>query len=207
MHPNPIYRSTDHAKDIAFARSRGFGVLSVNGAEVPLVSHVPFVLSKDGSQAELHLVRSNPMARQVSGTAPARLAVTGSDGYVSPDWYGIEHQVPTWNYVAVHLTGTLERLPDDALLPMLDRLSDFFEARLAPKPVWKTAKMPAEALERMLRMIVPYRLTIGAIDATWKLSQNKPDAARLGAADGLDAAGIGAETAVLAALMRNPPAL
>ena len=50
-------------------------------------------------------------------------------------------------------------------------------------------------------------LPIGAIDATWKLSQNKPDAARLGAADGLDAAGIGAETAVLAALMRNPPAL
>jgi len=64
----------------------------VDGA--PLLSHVPFLLSEDGRRAELHLVRSNPICRAAPGAA--RIAVSGSDGYVSPDQYGIPGQVPTW---------------------------------------------------------------------------------------------------------------
>ena len=36
----------------------------------PLISHVPFVLGEDGESAELHLVRSNPIARRRSWTPP-----------------------------------------------------------------------------------------------------------------------------------------
>ena len=91
------------------------------------------------------------------------------------------------------------------MLPLLDRLSDHFEARLAPKPVWKTAKLDAEAISRFLRMIVPFRFTVTEVRSTWKLSQNKPDAARLAAADALAATGFGQEVAALAGLMRVPP--
>lgn len=59
----------------------------------------------------------------------------------------------------------------------------------------------------MMRAILPFRLHVQDIAATWKLGQNKTEAARLGAADGSEAAGIGAETALLAALMRDPPVL
>jgi len=199
MHPNPIYRQTDEATALAFARERGFGVLAVNGADGPLLSHVPFVLKEDA--AELHLVRSNPIARADGGAAC--LAVSGGDGYVSPDWYGLEHQVPTWMYVAVHLRGVLHPLPQEEMPRLLDELSDAFEERLAPKPVWKMSKMPADALDRMMRQIRPFRLEIETVDSTWKLGQNKPEAARLAAAEGLEAAGLGAETAALAATMRR----
>lgn len=207
MHPNPVFRTSDHAADIAFARERGFGVLAVgDGAGVPHLSHVPFLLSGDGTTAELHLVRSNPIARSVSDRAGARLAVSGPDGYVSPDWYGLHDQVPTWNYVAVHLTGTLERRPTDELLPMLDRLSETFEAQLAPKRPWTTAKMTEAARDKLLRAIVPYVLRVDAIDATWKLNQNKTPGARHGAADRIAAEGIGHELDALARLMTDPPA-
>ena len=43
------------------------------------------------------------------------------------------------------------------------------------------------------------------IDATWKLNQNKPEAARMGAAEAMARSGIGQETEALARLMRNPP--
>lgn len=59
----------------------------------------------------------------------------------------------------------------------------------------------------MMRQIVPCRMEITAVDGTWKLGQNKPDAARLAAADGLEDAGIGAEAAALAGLMRQLPRL
>ena len=202
MHPNPAFRGESRDRNLAFLRARGFGTLAVNAAAGPLLSHIPFVLSEDGTVLEAHLVRSNPILRLLEMPRPATLAVTGPDGYVSPDWYGVADQVPTWNYVAVHLRGQLRLLPDAALRPHLDRLSSAFEARLAPKPVWQTAKMTPDVLTRMMRMIRPVELAVDSIDGTWKLGQNKDAAARLAAA-GEIAGGVGQELAMLAALMRD----
>ena len=207
MHPNPVFRKQTEAANITFARQRSFGVLAVNSPDGPLLSHIPFNLSQDGSYLEAHLVRSNPILRLLDEPQPAVVAITGSDAYISPDWYGIENQVPTWNYVAVHLRGTLKRLPDDALHPILERLSENFETRLAPKKPWTIGKMDQDVYSRMLRQIVPVALDVATIDGTWKLSQNKPDEVRLAAADGLAAtdsdAGIGSEVEILVSLMRN----
>lgn len=201
MHPNPIYHDADRAQNLDFARTRAFGVLAVSTAEAPLISHVPFLLSEDGTSADLHLVRSNPITRVLKTPQAARLAVSGPDGYVSPDWYGLADQVPTWNYVAVHLTGSLEQRPQDELLGLLDRQSAFYEARLLPKPPWHSDKMEPEALERMMRMIVPVRLSIETVEGTWKLNQNKPETARTAVADQITT-GFGAELDDLARMMR-----
>ncbi len=203
MHPNPVCRTAEARQNLDFARDRGFGVLALGGDGVPLLAHVPFVIDEDGGTLELHLMRSNPVARTLGRPAPAVLAVNGPDGYVSPDWYGVDDQVPTWNYVAVHLSGTIEALPEADLHGLLDRLSGEFERRLLPKPPWDSAKMDAGALARLMRMIVPARMRIESVDGTWKLSQNKAGAVRLRAADRIAAQGIGAGTRDLAALMRG----
>ncbi|MCX7566033.1 FMN-binding negative transcriptional regulator [Sulfitobacter sp. F26169L] len=202
MHPNPVFHDADTARNLGYARERGFGVLALNGDDGPHISHVPFLLSDDGTSADLHLVRSNPIARLGSGPHKARIIVSGPDSYVSPDWYGVEDQVPTWNYIAVHLTGTLERLPQEAMRDMLDRQSAAYETQLSPKTAWTTAKMTPEVLEKMMRMIVPFRFAVAGVDGTWKLGQNKPEAVRLAAAQQLGDSGIGSETAEIAAMMR-----
>lgn len=205
MHPNPIFRKATEAANLTFARGRAFGILAVNGpdAAAPMLSHVPFVLAEDGRSLLIHLVRSNPIAQAVGKPCRARIAVSGPDSYVSPDWYGIADQVPTWNYVAVHLSGTLERLPQDEMSVLLAAQSAVFENRLLPKPPWTLGKMPDDILSRLLRQIVPFRMAVETIDGTWKLGQNKTEAARLGAAEGIAADGIGQETAAIAEMMRN----
>ena len=204
MHPNPEFRKTETAASIRAARNRGFGMLVLNGDAVPMCSHIPFLLSPDGTSAETHIVRSNPIARRLSETPiPALLSVVTADAYISPDWYGIADQVPTWNYVAVHLTGHLTARPTEDLPGHLNALSDFFESRLLPKPVWKLSKVDPEIRARLMRMILPVRLKIDQIDATWKLSQNKIDTARLAAAKAL-AAQDGANA--LAQMMQDLPA-
>jgi transcriptional regulator len=65
--------------------------------------------------------------------------------------------------------------------------------------------MAPGVMERMMRMILPFRLAVADVAGTWKLNQNKPEAARLGAASGVEGGTPGAETAALAALMREPP--
>jgi transcriptional regulator len=200
LHPNPAFRKTAADRNLAFARARGFGVLSVNGPDGPLMAHVPFLLSDDGTTADLHLARSNAV---IAAGLPALavLAVMGPDAYISPDWYGVEDQVPTWNYIAVHLRGTLVQLPDDAMDGHVNALSDTFEARLAPKPVWKSTKMGDGVMDRMKRMILPFRLQITTVDGTWKLNQNKTAAARAGVIAALDAQGGAA--ADIAQVMRD----
>ena len=206
MHPNPAFRQEPRDRNLAFARSRGFGILSVNGPEGPHASHVPFLLNDDASFAELHLARSNPIVR-AGLPALALIAVAGPDAYVSPDFYGphseVPDQVPTWNYVAVHLRGVLEPLPEDALRPHVDALSAEHESRIADKTPWTSAKMTEGAMPRMMRMILPFRLRITGVDGTWKLNQNKPVDVRDRAAAALDR-GNEASRAI-AALMRALP--
>ena len=94
-------------------------------------------------------MRANPIVRLLTNPIEAVIAVTGGDAYISPDWYGVENQVPTWNYVAVHLRGTLKRLQNQELRGILDRLSENMEARLEPKISWKIDKMDEDAYLRM----------------------------------------------------------
>jgi transcriptional regulator len=203
MHPNPIFHDADTARNLAFARQRGFGMLTINGTERPLISHVPVLVAEDGESLDLHLVRSNPIARALKSPMSAGVAISGPDGYVSPDWYGVSDQVPTWNYVAVHLSGVLELRPEAELRGLLARQSAFYEARLLPKPPWTLDKMSDAAAQKMMRMIVPARMRIEAVDGTWKLSQNKPPEVIARAADHLEAAGYGVQTDELAAMMRG----
>ena len=198
MHPNPAFRRTARDRNLAFARARGFGLFAVSAPDGPLLSHIPFLLDDAGQTAELHLIRSNPIVALAKDTVPAVLAVSGPDGYISPDWYGLPDQVPTWNYVAVHLRGVLEPVSPGDMHAMLDRLSAAFEARLAPKRPWTSAKMSPGTMDRMMRQILPFRLRIATVDGTWKLNQNKPDATRHLAADAVG-------DPELAALMRIPP--
>lgn len=203
MHPNPAFRQVPAEESLAFARHRGFGTLCVNGQAGPIMAHVPFLVTEtDGLSALIHLARSNAIARADMPT-PAVIAVTGPESYISPDWYGAADQVPTWNYVAVHLRGRLEPLPPETLRPMVDDLSAIFEARLLPKKPWVSAKMSDGVMERMLRMILPFRLVIESVEGTWKLGQNKTADQRAGAAAGLDAWPDLSPRENLAALMRR----
>lgn len=205
MHPNPIFRKTAEGHSFALAREVGFGSLAVSADPVPLLAHVPFTVSQDEGHLDLHLVRSNPIARAFEGETPARLSVMGPHGYISPDWYGIDDQVPTWNYIAVQFTGRLEALDPNELPAILDDLSDTFEARLAPKPIWKREKMSPKAWDKMIRQIRPFRFWIEDVQSTWKLGQNKTEAARIGAADALKSSGIGSNLSDLSAAMKTPP--
>jgi len=203
MHPNPVFHTETEARNISFVRDRAFGTLAINGDDGPLTSHVPILLSEDGTSAELHLVRSNPIARTLDGPIPAVFTILGPDSYISPDWYGIDDQVPTWNYIAIRLTGMLSLRPIAELRPILDRLSAHFETRLHPKPPWMSDKMSDGVMERMMRSIIPLHFAVTDIAGTWKLNQNKAVETRLNAAKHVETSGIGAGVETIASMMRD----
>jgi transcriptional regulator len=199
MHPNAVFRWEDRAAMRALVAEIGFGTLFAATPDGPRVAHVPVVWDGD-DRLLFHLARGNALTRHLAG-ATALFTVLGPDGYVSPDWYRLDvNQVPTWNYVAVELEGAVTPLDHDALVAQLDALAEQQEARLAPKPPWSRGKMEPAAFDAMLRGITGFALRIQAWRGTAKLNQNKPERARLAAADALAAIGRPA----IAHWMRSP---
>lgn len=187
MHPNPQFRWDDRDALRAFATEIGFGMLFAATPDGPRVAHVPFIFLDD-DRIGFHVARGNGIVRGLAG-AEALFVVNGPDAYVSPDWYGIDDQVPTWNYLAVEMQGPVTVMDRDTLTAQADALSALHEARLAPKPAWTRDKMADGLFDRMLGAIIGFELRVTAWRGTAKLGQNKSPEVRARVANALEAHG------------------
>ncbi len=169
----------------------GLMTLVTSGTSGLDASHIPMLLEpKVGPLGRLlgHLARPNGQWREVADGAQALAIVLGPDTYVSPSWYPSKREtgrvVPTWNYVAIHVHGTVRFFEDrDRLLDLVERLTARHE-RERPHP-WKVSDAPPDYVDGMLKGIVGVELAITRIEGKWKASQNRTDADRLGVAAGL----------------------
>lgn len=199
MHPNSAFRWDDPEALHDFVRAIGFGMVFAGTPDGPRVAHVPFVFL-DADRIGFHLARGNGITKHLDGKE-ALFVVNGPDAYVSPDYYGINNQVPTWNYLAVEMQGFIRRMSQRDLIAQVDALSAEQERRLAPKPEWTRAKMEDGLFDKMIGAITGFELRVTAWRSTAKLGQNKPAEARARVADALDTQGRNA----IAHLMRPVP--
>ena len=184
MHPNRKFHISDQAEMARFVVEQGFGTLVAGTGEGLRAVHVPVLL--DANQVRFHVSRGNLIHETLMEGADALLVVNGPHAYVSPDWYGLDDRVPTWNYVAVELEGRVRPIDREALVRLLDDLSDLHEAKLAPKPVWKRAKMSEGRFDGLLKAIDGFEMEVAAWRGTAKLDQDKSDEVRHRIADALD---------------------
>jgi transcriptional regulator len=189
MYTPPPFKP-DRAACLAFAEARGFGTMCAFDGNKPIASLLPFYLNyaADGTpQAMFHVARGNPLAKLADATSSWMLAVNGADAYVSADWYVSADQVPTWLYQSVHLTGVVRKLSDDELAAQVDALSAKFEAWLAPKKPWTSAKMTAARLEALKKAIVGFVMDVEEVEGSFKLNQHKSEVDYAAIADALGA--------------------
>ena len=178
MHPNKTFAWQDREAMLAFVADIAFCTICAEG---PLVVHAPVIVAAP-DRLRFHISRGNRAAALDGRRAIA--ACLGPDAYISPDWYGIPDQVPTWNYLAVEAEGPLRRLDEEELARLLDDLSAAHEGRLAPKPAWSRAKLAPGRFGSMVKAIAGFELAVEALRGTRKLGQNKPGRIAA-AADGL----------------------
>lgn len=200
MTPGAPYRWTDEAAMRAFVGRLGFGLLCVAAPDRIHAVHLPLVWMGE-RRIGLHLHRANPATGHLEGHE-ALIVVTGPDAYVSPDWYGLPDRVPTWTYVAVELRGPIARLDEAETVAQVDALSAEQEKRLLPKTPWTRAKISDGLFDRTMAGLVGFVMDVEAMDGTAKLAQYKPEAARHGVADALDATG---KRAMAALIRANTP--
>lgn len=200
MHPGSRFWVEDRAVLLDFIRAHPFVTIAAAVGGRPFVAQSPVVVRDlDGQIAlDFHLSRGNVLTPHLTQGFRAVVLATGLDAYISPDWFESADQVPTWNYQSVEAEGSVAPLNEEELIALLDDLSAQEEARLLPKTPWTRNKMKPGKFEALLRGIQGGRLFVERLEGTFKLSQNKTDADRLGAAKGLGEHPI-------AALMRDLP--
>ncbi len=145
-------------------------------------THLPLVVHRDAGEhgtLEGHVARANAHHRHADGAVHALVIFQGPDAYITPSWYAAKTEhgrvVPTWNYVAVHVYGTLRFIDDDAFLRRhLEELVATHESK-RPAP-WAVGDAPAEYIAQQAKAIVGLRVTIDRVEGKWKMSQNRSSA-------------------------------
>jgi transcriptional regulator len=142
---------------------------------MPVATHIPLLLEEDAQGRDVllgHIARGNAQ-KETFGDGTRVLAIfPGPHAYVSPRWYA-NMNVPTWNYMAVHVYGTLTVIAGEELKAALSRLVDNYEQHL-PKPV-QLGEMGEERVAAEMRGIVGFRILVEEIQAAYKLSQNRDE--------------------------------
>jgi len=203
--PKP-FAETDVARLHALVRAHPFATLVSSAAGELFASHVPLLLdATDGGLGTLHghVARANPHAAALADGVPSLAIFHGAHAYVSPRWYAGAPNVPTWNYVAVHASGTARALTDPvAVRGLLARTAAAFEAG-AGAP-WTLEQVPAPWADGLQRAIVAFALPIERLEGKRKLSQNKSAADRAGVVAALRASGLPGDAEVAAAMEALP---
>ena len=179
-----------------------FATLVTTDAEGPVVSHLPLLLDrKAGPNGTLigHMAKANPQWREIAN-GDALAIFHGPHAYVSPGWLKERNVVPTWNYVAVHITGKVQLVEEPPeLLDIVRRYVNHYESAMSEP--WELDSAEPEFIDKLLDAIVGFTIEITSIEGKWKLNQNHSEERRQKIIDGLETRP-DEYSAAIAALMR-----
>ena len=203
------FEVTDTAWCHALMRAQSFALMiTADDTGAPFATHLPILVDeRRGPLGTLrgHVARANPHWRHLAAGRPTLVVFSGAHAYVSPSWYATHPAVPTWNYVAVHASGTGALVEDAEQVRAL--LADLVHVYESPGPeAWSFEALPADYVAGMRRGIVAFEIPIARLEGKAKLSQNR-DAVDRGRTREALAASVDPVARAVAALMAGTPPL
>nr|WP_321230982.1 FMN-binding negative transcriptional regulator [uncultured Psychroserpens sp.] len=141
-------------------------LISVENNE-PLITHLPLVLEDEKLIGHIDIY--NPQAKLLKDNNNITILFSGPQCYISPSIYSTT-QLPTWNYIKLHLKGTVKAIESKAALKQsLITMTEFLEA-----PDHKyVLEIDNPRLDRNLDYIEMFEIEITSWEGKFKLSQDK----------------------------------
>lgn len=172
MYIPKLYREENREKIIEFLRQNNFPALVSYDGEKLTATHLPveIIESEEGALTVLgHMSRANPQWKSF-GEQEVLLIFQGAHTYISPRWYN-HVNVPTWNYMMVHVYGRVRAVEGEELHSLLSQLVRSHEAGTS----YRLENLPEEFVQKEMKGVFGFALEVTRIDAGYKLSQNRND--------------------------------
>lgn len=171
IHPLNTWENDSEIQD--FLKKNAFATLvsQVNGK--PWATHIPFVLDQDSKGnyvLHTHVAKANLQWKTLQENKEVMVIFQGPHAYISSSWYTHEN-VPTWNYLAVHVYGKVRILEGDELIHHLKLLVDRYEDGRPNRVSVET--MSESYFKSQIRALVGIEIQITEVHASAKLSQNR----------------------------------
>ncbi len=168
------YKNENLAEIKEFLVNNSFGILINTVDNKPWATHIPLELDKTNDGKDIlvgHIAKANPQWKHFSENQEVLCIFNGPHSYISSSWYK-EEEVPTWNYIAVHVYGTLKVLSEEETLASMHKLVDKYEQ--GSKHPISLKNMSPKTL-RQVKGVVGFQIEISNIQATYKLSQTRTE--------------------------------
>ena len=141
-------------------------VISVDN-NTPYITHLPLIY--DSGKLIGHIDKSNPQAKLLNHNNPVTIIFSGPDCYISPSLFSTA-ELPTWNYIKVHLQGTVTEIENkDAVKLSMVEMTDFLEA---PEHAY-TLDYNNASMDKFVHYVMGFEIDILHWEGKFKLSQNK----------------------------------
>ena len=167
-----LYKNENQEEITQFLLENSFGIL-VNRTNGKLwATHIPLELEQTNDGKSIlfgHISKENPQWESFESDADVLAIFSGPHSYISSSWYEKEN-VPTWNYIAVHVYGKIKIIEGDAVVASLKKLTDKYEQN-SENPV-RIEELSSKTM-RQTAGIVAFEIEIESIEAVKKMSQNR----------------------------------
>lgn len=169
----PLHYRNENLDEVRdFLKNNGFAILVSQVESRPWATHLPLELEMGPNGKKVltgHIARRNPQWKHFKENEQVLAVFNGPHAYISSSWYKDE-EVPTWNYVAVHIYGKLRILTEDEVMASLHRLVDKYEAQ-SEHPI--SLHDLSEKTLRQVKGVVGFQIDIEEVHAAFKLSQGR----------------------------------
>ncbi len=173
MYIHPKNQWEDEAEITEFIQKNAFATLVSTVSGRPWATHLPLMLSKNKEGEAIllgHVAKANQQWKEIGKEVLA--IFQGPHAYISSSWYNHEN-VPTWNYMAIHVYCSMRIIEGEELMDHLKTLVDTFEEG-RPNRV-SVEGMSEKYLQSQLKGLVGFELKIKEVQASAKLSQNRDE--------------------------------
>ena len=169
MYPPPKHQENDKVHLLEVIKTYPLATVISVKDNMPLITHLPLIYRETDGKLIGHIDIYNPQTSLLKDENEVTVIFYGPQCYISPSIYTTT-QLPTWNYVRVHLTGKVTKIESTAALKQsLITMTEFLEA-----PEHKYVLEPDNPrLDKNLEYIKMFEINIDTWEGKFKLSQDK----------------------------------
>lgn len=175
MYNLPDYKEDNEQNIREFIAQYPFAFISGCDAEnKPVATQIPVFIEEHNGRKILrgHMMKHTDHHRAFLHNENVLTVFTGKHTYVSATWYSNPNIPSTWNYMSVHVKGTIKFLDEQALAEVLQLTTLHFEGQNT-KSTTIFNNLPVEMTKRLMQAIVAFEIDIQEMDTVFKLSQDR----------------------------------